>query len=687
MRIRNVFLIGFTLIALPGLALSGWLVHTAQREARLADRATLAARTIGDVLRAQATYAVQSGRLSAALLQPRPNLAELQEGHEAAIRQLETATGTARAAGFDPAALERTQSVAHDLLRRVTAAVPAAVEARDTAILRDLTAARSTIGNELSALALAVSKELATTAADLAIRTEIAIHSANLRDLAGRRALFITSWLGGQPVRFETFAAAQQLSGRMAESFGNIERLAEALGTPRLMRALEAQREGYVRRSEPGWAKLVEEAGARLGNSATPWSTDLATFRPFSVAGLADLLAMRDAALEEALANGEADSDQHWREVFFAGLSVAAALGLLLSVLFFLLRRVVAPLGALTGVVGRIGGGELTLEVPGRDRSDELGEMALAIEQLRQASLERAALEAAQSREQQARLARAAQVEALLHGFEAETAGVLRTVASAATELDATAASMAETAESGAARATAVADASALASTNVGSVAAATEELSASIAEVVRQIEASATAAREATAAAEATDTTVRGLSDAASRIGDVVRLIGDIAGQTNLLALNATIEAARAGEAGKGFAVVASEVKQLAAQTAKATEEIGTQIGAMQMETSRTVEVVRAIARTIETLNTATAQVAETASQQAQATAEIGQAVAEAASGTQQAAHHASGVSEDAARTGSAASDVRSASAELARQAEVLRGKVDTFLSDIRAA
>jgi methyl-accepting chemotaxis protein len=687
MRIRSAFLMGFGLIALPGLALSVWIAVGAWQDAQRADRAILATRTISDVLRAQSTYGTQSGRINAAVLAAQPDLADLRQGHAEISGLLRDAIASANLAGFDPAALVDTQRRLDDLLRRATDAASQPPAARDATILRDLTAARSVLGEGMATLANTVGKQLAVTAPELAIRLEIAIHAAALRDIGGRRSLTMTGWVGGQPVRPELIALAHQQTGAMQDLYGTITRLTQAIASPRLLAALEEQQRSYVQGSEPIWRRFIEEATRRLGTAGDGWSMSLAEYRRFSPPALTQMVAMRDAALEEALATGEANSQASWQSLYMALVASAVILLLAGTCLTVLLRRVVAPLGALTGVVGRLGGGELTLDVPGRGRSDELGEMAGAIEQLRQSSLERVALEAAQAREQQARLARAGQVESLLHGFEAETAGVLRTVASAATELDATAASMASTAESGAARATAVADASALASTNVGNVAAATEELSASISEVVRQIEASARAAREATEAAEATDATVRGLSDAASRIGDVVRLIGDIAGQTNLLALNATIEAARAGEAGKGFAVVASEVKQLAAQTAKATEEIGAQIGAMQTETTRTVEVVRAIARTIETLNATTAQVAETASQQAQATAEIGQAVAEAASGTQQASHHATGVSEDAARTGAAAGDVRSASAELARQAEVLRGKVDTFLSDIRAA
>ena len=318
---------------------------------------------------------------------------------------------------------------------------------------------------------------------------------------------------------------------------------------------------------------------------------------------------------------------------------------------------------------------------------DEIGVMARALDACRD-GLRDADRVAAQQREAERRAAeRTARVDALVQSFEAEATAVLRTVSAAATELSATAAAMTETAEDGTRQATVVAAASEQASVNVQTVAASTEELAASIAEVARQVRDTAGITNRAADAARETDATVRGLAEAANKIGDVVRLISDIAGQTNLLALNATIEAARAGEAGKGFAVVASEVKNLATQTAKATEEIAAQINAMQTETGRTVEAIAAIARTIEELNANTAQVAAASEQQAAATQEIGRAVAEAAQGTQEASRSAVGVKQGAERTGGAAQDLRGASTELAEQAERLRGQVDGFLAGIRAA
>jgi methyl-accepting chemotaxis protein len=218
-------------------------------------------------------------------------------------------------------------------------------------------------------------------------------------------------------------------------------------------------------------------------------------------------------------------------------------------------------------------------------------------------------------------------------------------------------------------------------------VATATEELSSSIAEITRQVTQSARIAGQAVEESSRTTSTVRGLAEGAAKIGDVVKLINDIAGQTNLLALNATIEAARAGEAGKGFAVVAAEVKNLATQTAKATEEIAAQVGMIQQATGNSVAAIEGIGGTIGQINEIATTIASAVEEQGAATQEISRNVQQASAGTQEVSSNIGGVSQAAAETGAAASQVLSAADELSRQAETLRKEVGTFLADVRAA
>jgi methyl-accepting chemotaxis protein len=275
---------------------------------------------------------------------------------------------------------------------------------------------------------------------------------------------------------------------------------------------------------------------------------------------------------------------------------------------------------------------------------------------------------------------------ALADKLESAVKGVMAMVSSAATEMQSSADSLASTAEETRQQSTAVAAASEEATANVQTVASATEELSASVQEVGRQVGESNRIANEAVVEAEKTNAQVIGLAESAQKIGDVVNLINNIASQTNLLALNATIEAARAGEAGKGFAVVASEVKNLATQTAKATEEISQQVAEIQASTTEAVKAIGEIGGTIGKISEIAKAVAMSVEQQISATREIADNVQQAATGTQEVASNIDGIQKSASETGSAATQLLGATQELTKQNELLAGQVNEFLAGIRA-
>ena len=387
-----------------------------------------------------------------------------------------------------------------------------------------------------------------------------------------------------------------------------------------------------------------------------------------------------------AQGTGNALSAAILRETWMMALGVLALVVLIGVASFVFLRRtVVRPLFDLQARMVALGQGDDRSPVPGEGRRDELGGMAATLTRLRDGLAEARRVREASEAERAA--LRKATMDDLAKGFEREAMGALQAVSLSAGRLDETATRMGEAASEGVTRAGHAATAAEQASGNVQSIAASVEELSASIAEVARQVSESARMVSAAAAEARETDAAVGNLAAGADRISDVVRLIGDIAGQTNLLALNATIEAARAGDAGKGFAVVASEVKALAAQTSKATEQIATQIGAMQSDTTAAVEAIRGIARTVDQINTISTQVAAAAEEQAAATREIGRAVSDAAIGNSEASGHVAGLRAGAEETSSAATELSQAAAGLNREAATLRGNVDSFLNAIRAA
>ncbi len=444
------------------------------------------------------------------------------------------------------------------------------------------------------------------------------------------------------------------------------------------------------------------------------------------VSELIDGAVEREAAAAEARAN-----------LARGGILVAALAGMLLvgGLGWRITRSITDPLAKLQSVMGRLAARDWTVVVPGQQRRDEIGHMAKAVQVFKESGLENDRLQqeaeearrrqeeqeiekrrladdaaaeterklkeleermrrtaeeqtlADERRRQEAAARRATEMNALADGFETTVKAVVETVAASVGAMRRSAASLSSNAEGTSRQASAVASASEEASANVQTVASASEELAASIGEISRSAAQSSTVCQTAAQRARDAGVTVDGLVEGARKIGDVVKLINDVAAQTNLLALNATIEAARAGEAGKGFDVVASEVKALANQTAKATEEIAQQVTAVQGATGEAVTAIRGIGDSVDQVQGLVATIASAMEEQGAATKEISRNVQQAAQGTEDVTKNIAAVTEASGEVGQAAQQMDGAASELARQADTLAAEVDKFIQQVRAA
>ncbi len=597
---------------------------------------------------------------------------------------------------------------------------------------------RAQTGKVIDRLDVAVYRAKAENA-DLLV---IASLSDELRRIAGDRAVILTTLLtSGQPAMGDELDRFLALSGRVDELWLLIQRNVARIDNPgALQGALDRVANDFLKTVDTLYQPLMPVLrGIPMQNA------DVAAFRSRQSPALDATLAVRDTALDRLIVQARAAQDSARISL---GLLVAATVAVVVIVVgaaWYFRRRVILPLGSLTTSVERLAAGDLEVQVAHAERQDEIGAIgrALAVfrdnavaaraleeeaaetrrrdaeRQVEDARREREALDAQHRREADEREAeerrqreaaeatrraeaerqaeaerlraeaetqRKTELNDLASSFQSAVGGVVDAVASAATEMQATATSMTGIADRTAQQSLAASAATEQAAANVQTVASASEELSASIREIAAQVANSSRIASSAVEQAQRTDAIVQGLAASAEKIGEVVGLINQIAGQTNLLALNATIEAARAGEAGKGFAVVASEVKNLATQTSKATDEIGQQIGSVQSATQEAVSAIREIGGVIGQINEIASAIAAAVEEQGAATNEIARNVEQAANGTREASANVTEVNQSAREAGSAAGQVLDASGELSRQAERLRAEVGHFLARIRA-
>jgi methyl-accepting chemotaxis protein len=368
--------------------------------------------------------------------------------------------------------------------------------------------------------------------------------------------------------------------------------------------------------------------------------------------------------------------------------AIGAAIALLVALLSTLVsRNISGAILRLTQAMSRLAQGDTSLDIPGRDRRDELGQMAGAVQIFKDNRIRAQELESSLDADRARQDERSKRQESMIVAFDETVTHLLESVSTTVKQVHGASNRLQDTAKVTSEQSSQARSLSEQAGSNVQAVAGAAQQLNASTAEIGRRVSETTRITAEAVDGIHQTDKTVSSLDVAAQKIGEIVSLINDIASQTNLLALNATIEAARAGEAGKGFAVVANEVKSLANQTARATGEIGQQVADIQNATRAAVDSIKAVGGTVDQVNTVVTSIAAALDQQNAATRDILRNVEEASVGNQSVAANVDSIRQAAEQTGDMAGDMFKVADELMGEAKTLQSEVVSFLRNVRAA
>jgi methyl-accepting chemotaxis protein len=531
-----------------------------------------------------------------------------------------------------------------------------------------------------AALAAAVNHQDATIDQLLAIKQIAWL----LRNTGGEASLLISNGLAAGTLRPEARATYTKLTGGTEAVWNALELTTSGMQLPpALSAAMAATKTAYF---EPSYLALRERllgtllAGEKSELTANQWS-------PLTVGRLSTAVGVAEATLDAAKAHTAVQHSLALRSLVIQLVLLVSAVGATVGAMTAVGRRVIKPLHTIRDAMLKVASGDLTVDTGYRERRDEIGALAGALETFKQQAADKASIERQERERNDGAALRQKTVETYVSEFETSVRHSLEQLNQASSQMRTTSSSLSAVSVQTNERVQVAEKASGDASMSVESVASAAEELSASINDISQQASHAAGIASRAVSQARETDGTVQGLAASASRIGEVVGLINTIAAQTNLLALNATIEAARAGEAGRGFAVVASEVKSLASQTARATEEISEQIADIQKVAGEAIDAIKGIGSIIGEVNEVATAIAAAVQEQGAATQEITRSTQFAAQGTKNVSENITGVKSDADAGAAAAHDVKLASETLESHSQQLGGQVADFLEKIRAA